>query len=412
MNTPALAPVPTPTMPAPAPANAMPSRDGEPSAFARELQSASNPAAAADAPGHADTTPDDAATAGAPDGDAQGAASETARATTGRGQLARWLALAGAAERGPAADATATPAETPVDAEPADRGKASADDAAIAPEATTLLAALMPRLPTETTPASPATDAGEEADASGGSASPIGSATAARGTRGGRAGAGDEVGALPQAAAGAAEAADERLALRGHAQDEAALGAAAGPASASAGAASPLPGFAAELARAGHAVAGPAGSHAGAAATELSVPTPVGAPDFVPRLTGQLAVLARDGVQEARVQVNPLDLGPIAVQITLDGNAAQVRLAVDNAQTRDLLEQAMPALAAALRENGLTLTGGGVFQQAPGQGRDGQGADAPTGRGHGSGRGGDGEAVAAVAAPRRVRHPGQVDIYA
>lgn len=410
MNTPALAPVPTPTMPAPAPANAMPSRDGEPSAFARELQSASKPATAADAPGPADTPPDDAATANAPDADAQGAAGEPARATNGRGPLARWLALAGAAERGPAADATAMPAETPVDAEPADRGPAGTDDAAIAPEAAALLAALMPRPPAE--PKTPATAPGDEAESGGDNTSPIGSTTAARGSRGTRAGAGDEVGVLPQAAARAAEAADERLALRGQAQDDPAVGAAAGPASAPAGAATPLPGFAAELARAGHAVAGPAGTHAGAAATELSVPTPVGAPDFVPRLTGQLAVLARDGVQEARVQVNPLDLGPIAVQITLDGNAAQVRLAVDNAQTRDLLEQAMPALAAALRENGLTLTGGGVFQQAPGQGRDGQGAEAPTGRGQGSGRGGDGEAVATVTAPRRVRHPGQVDVYA
>ena len=136
------------------------------------------------------------------------------------------------------------------------------------------------------------------------------------------------------------------------------------------------------------------------------------APDFVPRLSGELAVLARDGVQEARVQVHPVELGPISVQISLDGTAAQVHLAVDSAQTRELLEQAMPALAAALRENGLTLTGGGVFQQARHQARQ----DAP-GPGDGSRNSGSGgREIGAVAAPatasRATRHAGVVDLYA
>jgi flagellar hook-length control protein FliK len=51
------------------------------------------------------------------------------------------------------------------------------------------------------------------------------------------------------------------------------------------------------------------------------------------------------------------------VQIALDGSAAQVNLAAEQPVTRQLLEQAMPALAGALRESGLTLTGGGVFEQ-------------------------------------------------
>ncbi len=132
------------------------------------------------------------------------------------------------------------------------------------------------------------------------------------------------------------------------------------------GASPALPSFAAELARAmaplGHGTTTRTADPR--ATTELNLSTPVNNPEFVPRLTGELAVLARDGVQEARINVHPVELGPISVQISLDGAAAQVHLAVDNAQTRELLEQAMPSLAAALRENGLTLTGGGVFQQA------------------------------------------------
>ena len=76
-------------------------------------------------------------------------------------------------------------------------------------------------------------------------------------------------------------------------------------------------------------------------------------------------MLARDGVQEARVQVNPVELGAIAVQIKLEGSNAQVHLVVDSAMTRELLEQAMPNLAAALRENRLAGAAIDVFPVEP-----------------------------------------------
>lgn len=185
----------------------------------------------------------------------------------------------------------------------------------------------------------------------------------------------------------------------------------AGPATLATAAATTLP-FAAELARAGQGLSAPPAPAPAPAATELQLPTPVHDPDFVPRLSGTLALLARDGVQEARVQVHPVELGPISVQITLDGATAQVHLAVDSAMTRELLEQAMPTLAAALRENGLTLTGGGVFQQARQSPRD--AADGGSGRGTpGARRGGaDADPGPAPAQARRSHHLGVLDTYA
>lgn len=122
-----------------------------------------------------------------------------------------------------------------------------------------------------------------------------------------------------------------------------------------------LPAFATELARAGASHGSPSGAlHAQA---QLSLPTPVHSPEFVPRLAAEVALLIRNGVHEARVHVHPQELGPITVQITLDGSAAQVRLAVDSALTRQVLEQGMPTLAEAMRDSGLTLAGGDVFQQ-------------------------------------------------
>lgn len=107
---------------------------------------------------------------------------------------------------------------------------------------------------------------------------------------------------------------------------------------------------------------------------DAHVPVPLDDPGFGNALGTQVSVLVRDGVQTARLQLNPAELGPIAVQIALDGSAARVDFQADLAGTRAAIEASLPALAGALQDAGFTLAGGGVSQQTPG--RQGQG-DAP-----------------------------------
>lgn len=112
--------------------------------------------------------------------------------------------------------------------------------------------------------------------------------------------------------------------------------------------------------------AAPAGTaQAGSApsSAQAQLPAPLGSPEFAPQLGAQISTFVRDGVQHAQLHLNPAEMGPVTVQIQLDGQAAQVSLLADQAMTRQALEQAMPQLAGSLREAGLTLTGGGVFQQ-------------------------------------------------
>jgi flagellar hook-length control protein FliK len=102
---------------------------------------------------------------------------------------------------------------------------------------------------------------------------------------------------------------------------------------------------------------------------DLRLPVAPGQPGFAATFGQQVTLIVRDGVQTARLHLNPAELGPITVQIALEGGKAQVHLAVEHALTRQALEQAMPVLAGSLRESGLTLTGGGVFEQPqPGAG--------------------------------------------
>lgn len=104
----------------------------------------------------------------------------------------------------------------------------------------------------------------------------------------------------------------------------------------------------------------------------------VHSPGFAPELAANVSLLAADGVQHAELQLNPADMGPVAVQIIVDGAQAQVSFHAVQADTRQALERSLPDLAAALQGQGLTLSGGGVFQQAR---RDAQPGDAEAGNG-------------------------------
>ncbi|MCU0969525.1 MAG: flagellar hook-length control protein FliK, partial [Rubrivivax sp.] len=142
---------------------------------------------------------------------------------------------------------------------------------------------------------------------------------------------------------------------------------------------------------------------------EAFVSAALDTPEFAPALGQQITLLVRDGVQEARLNLHPQELGPVTVQIALEGSAAHVTLAAEQPATRQALEQSLPTLAVALREQGLTLAGGGVFEQPrdPGRGAEGPGRARDADRDAGDG------ALAATpvqAAPRRLR--GTIDVYA
>jgi flagellar hook-length control protein FliK len=154
-------------------------------------------------------------------------------------------------------------------------------------------------------------------------------------------------------------------------------------------------------------LAAAAAANGGAAPLLLS--TPVDSAGFPQALASQLTTLARDGVHEATLQLNPAEMGPIAVKIVLDGAQAQIDFAAAHARTREAIESGLPSLAAALHGAGLTLAGGGVYEQHPG--RDGEPSPGEGGRGGGPRAAADDDAPAA-AAPRRVAVRGLLDAYA
>ena len=111
---------------------------------------------------------------------------------------------------------------------------------------------------------------------------------------------------------------------------------------------------------------GAAGATALPETLTVQVSTPADAPEFREALGVQVSLLARDGVQRAELHLNPAEMGPISVHIVMDGAQARVDFGADSATTRELIESGLPELAAALRDAGFTLAGGGVSQHSAG----------------------------------------------
>jgi hypothetical protein len=151
----------------------------------------------------------------------------------------------------------------------------------------------------------------------------------------------------------------------------------------------------------------PAGT--GAAPVQVGIPTAPGAPDFAATFGLQVSVLARDGVHKAELHLNPREMGPVSVQIVVDGTQARIDFGADVPATRQAIEAGIPELASALREAGLTLHGGGVSPHAGGREERGGGE---SGREPARTASTD-EPLAAAHRPRTLHGvPGGVDLYA
>ncbi|WP_081961482.1 flagellar hook-length control protein FliK [Aquabacterium sp. NJ1] len=151
--------------------------------------------------------------------------------------------------------------------------------------------------------------------------------------------------------------------------------------------------------------------------------TPLDSPDFAQALADKVSMWVGsakdDGSMTAELHLNPADMGPINVKISLDGQTAQVDFAAAALETRKAIEASLPMLSSALSDVGLNMTGGDVSSQTSQQQFDQNFAQAQGGNGRGTGASGRDDAdtgvepasMRAVAAPRPGRLGG-LDLYA
>ncbi len=102
---------------------------------------------------------------------------------------------------------------------------------------------------------------------------------------------------------------------------------------------------------------------------EMSLATPPGRPQFSHELGERLLWLVREGVHEARLQLNPRELGPIEVRLGISDGAAQVSFSAQHAGTAAAVQQSLPQLRELLAQQGLQLGHADVSQQQAGAGQ-------------------------------------------
>jgi flagellar hook-length control protein FliK len=112
-----------------------------------------------------------------------------------------------------------------------------------------------------------------------------------------------------------------------------------------------------------------------AAVTQLErLMQPVGTPAWNDGLANRVVWMARNDVQTASIQLNPPNLGPVEIKVTVVSDpgaptSATVQFSAAHSATRDAIESSMPRLHDALRESGITLGNTSVDSGNAGQAR-------------------------------------------
>ncbi len=83
-------------------------------------------------------------------------------------------------------------------------------------------------------------------------------------------------------------------------------------------------------------------------------------PQFAGELGDTIMRLARNGIGEAELRLNPADLGPLKLSIRVRDDMASVVLNAQHPVTREALEQALPRLREMFAEQGMQLTDASV----------------------------------------------------
>jgi hypothetical protein len=118
-----------------------------------------------------------------------------------------------------------------------------------------------------------------------------------------------------------------------------------------------------------HAAAGPAAPQPAqslqaaapaVATTPMHLAETVGSDEWNEAVAQRLSQLAESSHARASIRLNPPQLGPLQVDVRVDGDRAVVSFAVHHDATRDALEQAMPRLRAQLADNGFASVDVGV----------------------------------------------------
>jgi flagellar hook-length control protein FliK len=80
-------------------------------------------------------------------------------------------------------------------------------------------------------------------------------------------------------------------------------------------------------------------------------------------MSSRVVWMAKEGVQQAELRMNPANLGPVEVRLHVQNDQASVTFLAQQGTTREALEQALPRLRESFAESGLQLANAEVGEQ-------------------------------------------------
>lgn len=148
-----------------------------------------------------------------------------------------------------------------------------------------------------------------------------------------------------------------------------------------------------------------------------SVAVPIGLPAFPQAFANEVGALVLAGIGRAEIRLQPQEMGPVLIELTVDGDNTRVTFAALQPDTRAAIEQSLPVLREMLAGSGLLLAdaqvsdgrGGREFQQAPSHRHPG-GADPH--RSPGTRHSATDDRFPAADRPHPAWRPGGLDLYA
>jgi len=117
----------------------------------------------------------------------------------------------------------------------------------------------------------------------------------------------------------------------------------------------PAPGLMGDIRAAANVQAAASQAPSNLSATSLRIDASVGTAAWSSALGQQVILMAAGQQQQAEIHLNPENLGPIKVTITLDNNQASLSFVAREVSVRDAIEASLPKLTSMMSESGISL---------------------------------------------------------
>ena len=112
-----------------------------------------------------------------------------------------------------------------------------------------------------------------------------------------------------------------------------------------------------------------------------TVETPVQQGDWGDKMAGKISWLASQRISSAEIHINPPDMGPVDVRVSVQNDQASITVHSQNSSVRDLLELNSHRLRDMLQDNGLSLAKMDVSDQSSRQQHTAGGESGQSGQG-------------------------------